>query len=106
MRLFDRHRAFTREFERAVQRLHHARHARGVDHAEILIGDVGIISMFTPSAASTPNTFAATPGCERMPAPMIETLGMFLVRCSSARTPRPSAAPAPRAPCAGPRAAP
>ena len=30
--------------------------------------------MLTPSSASTLNTFAATPGCERMPAPTIETL--------------------------------
>src|ERR1700735_2902126 len=41
---------------------------------EILIGEVEIISMFKPSAASTPNTFAATPGCERIPAPTIDTL--------------------------------
>ena len=32
------------------------------------------MSMFTPSLASTPKTFAATPGWERMPAPTIETL--------------------------------
>ena len=32
------------------------------------------MSMFTPSSASTANTLAATPGCERMPAPTIETL--------------------------------
>ena len=41
---------------------------------EILIGEVAIISMFTPSSASVEKTRAATPGCERMPAPMIETL--------------------------------
>src|ERR1019366_69666 len=41
---------------------------------EILIGEVEIISMFTPSSASTSNTLAATPGFERMPAPMIDTL--------------------------------
>ena len=39
-----------------------------------MIGEVEIISMLTPSSASTPKTFAATPGCERMPAPTIETL--------------------------------
>ncbi len=41
---------------------------------EILIGEVEIMSMLRSSAASTLNTFAATPGCERMPAPTIETL--------------------------------
>ena len=35
--------------------------------------------MFTPSSASTLKTFAATPGCERIPAPTIETLPMLLV---------------------------
>src|SRR6202042_3254060 len=41
---------------------------------EILIGDVEIISMLMSSAASVSNTFAATPGCERIPAPTIDTL--------------------------------
>ena len=41
---------------------------------EILIGEVEIMSMFTPSSASTAKTFAATPGWERIPAPTIETL--------------------------------
>src|SRR5439155_27356277 len=37
---------------------------------EILIGEVEIIRMFTFSVASVWNMRAATPGCERMPAPM------------------------------------
>ena len=41
---------------------------------EILIGEVEIISMLIPSSASVSNTVAATPGCDRIPAPMIETL--------------------------------
>ena len=41
---------------------------------EILIGEVEIISMLIPSPPSTSKTLAATPGCERMPAPTIETL--------------------------------
>ena len=50
---------------------------------EILIGEVEIISMLIPSAPSTSKTLAATPGCERMPAPTIETLPIR----SSVRTP-------------------
>ena len=38
--------------------------------------DVLIMSMFTPSAASTSNIVAATPGLVRMPAPTIETRAM------------------------------
>ena len=38
------------------------------------MGDVEIISMLMPSPPSVENTFAATPGCVFMPAPMIETL--------------------------------
>ena len=41
---------------------------------EILIGDVEIISMFTPSAPSVVKTFAATPGWDFIPAPMTDTL--------------------------------
>ena len=43
---------------------------------EILIGDVEIISMFTPASPSTLNVLAATPGCDFMPAPTSETLPM------------------------------
>ena len=49
---------------------------------EILIGEVEIISMLIRSSPSTSKTLAATPGCERMPAPTIETLPI----CSSVRT--------------------
>ena len=41
---------------------------------EILIGDVEIISMLMPSSPSVAKTFAATPGCDFIPAPTIETL--------------------------------
>ena len=51
---------------------------------EILMGEVEIISMLMPSSASTANTFAATPGCERMPAPTIETLPISSCAISSA----------------------
>ena len=40
------------------------------------IVDVEIISMLTPSSASTRNIFAATPGDDFMPAPTSETLAM------------------------------
>src|SRR5262249_18477921 len=41
---------------------------------EILIGEVEIISMLIFSRPRTSKTLAATPGCERIPAPTIETL--------------------------------
>src|SRR5262249_37064434 len=41
---------------------------------EIRVSDVGVIWMFTPASASAPKNFALTPGCERMPAPISETL--------------------------------
>ena len=43
---------------------------------EILISDVLIIMMFTPSRDSTSNIFAATPECDRIPTPMSDTLAM------------------------------
>ena len=41
---------------------------------EILIGEVEIISMLMAPSPRVSKTLAATPGCERMPAPTIETL--------------------------------
>src|SRR5664279_2560452 len=41
---------------------------------EILIGEVEIISMLMFWVANVSKTLKATPGCERMPAPTIETL--------------------------------
>ena len=41
---------------------------------EILIGEVEIICRLTPLSARVRNIFAATPGCERMPAPISDTL--------------------------------
>ena len=38
--------------------------------------EVEIISMFTPASASAPKKVAVTPGWERMPAPISETLPM------------------------------
>ena len=65
-----------------------ARTASGTRSAEItheiLIGEVEIISMLIPSPPRTSKTLAATPGCERMPAPTIETLPIR----SSVLTPR------------------
>ena len=63
------------ELERRVQRLDGLR-ARGRRRItqEILIGEVEIISMLMSSPARVSNTWAATPGCERIPAPTIETL--------------------------------
>jgi hypothetical protein len=54
---------------------------------EILIGEVEIISRLISSSASVRNIVAATPGCERMPAPMSETFPRrsFI---STAKTPR------------------
>ena len=41
---------------------------------EILIGEVEIICRLIPLSARVRNIFAATPGCERMPAPIRDTL--------------------------------
>ena len=41
---------------------------------EIRISEVEIISTLTPASASAPKNRAETPGCERMPAPISETL--------------------------------
>ncbi len=40
------------------------------------IGEVEIMSRFTPASASVENIFAATPGCVFMPAPTSETLAI------------------------------
>ena len=73
---------------------------------EILIGDVEIIRRLIPWSASVRNIFAATPGCERMPAPISET---FRGRGPRRRPSSPSTASAPSMPrraAARPRAAP
>src|SRR3954447_5968399 len=44
---------------------------------EIRISEVEIISMFTPAAASAEKNRAVIPGCERMPAPISETLPIW-----------------------------
>ncbi len=41
------------------------------------ISEVEIISMLTPASASASQKVAETPGCERMPAPISETLPMW-----------------------------
>src|SRR5262249_2426128 len=41
---------------------------------EIRISDVEIISMLMPALASAAKNFAVMPGCERIPAPISETL--------------------------------
>lgn len=46
---------------------------------EILISDVLIIMMLTPSCDSTLNILAATPECDRMPTPISETFAMASV---------------------------
>ena len=53
---------------------------------EILIGEVEIISMLMSCSASVSNTFAATPGCERIPAPTIETLPICRVGVDPVRS--------------------
>ena len=52
---------------------------RGAIMQEILIGEVEIISRLISRSASVRNIVAATPGCERMPAPMSDTLPSSLV---------------------------
>ena len=47
---------------------------------EILISDVLIIMMLTPSWDNTSNILAATPECERIPTPTSETLAKPGVR--------------------------
>jgi hypothetical protein len=44
---------------------------------EIRISDVEIISTLTPASASAEKKIAATPGCERMPAPTSDSLPMW-----------------------------
>ena len=44
---------------------------------EIRISEVEIISMLTPAEASAAKNFAVMPGCERMPAPISETLPIW-----------------------------
>src|SRR5262245_2401930 len=44
---------------------------------EILISEVEIIWMFTPSLANTEKVLAAIPAWERMPTPMMETFAIF-----------------------------
>ena len=46
---------------------------------EILISDVLIIMMLTPSRDRTSNILAATPECDRMPTPIRETFAMASV---------------------------
>ena len=41
---------------------------------EIRISEVEMMSMFTPASASASQNVAVTPGCERMPAPISDTL--------------------------------
>ena len=43
---------------------------------EMLIWEVEMISTLTPAWASASKKVAETPGCERMPAPISETLPM------------------------------
>src|SRR5512143_618926 len=47
---------------------------------EILISDVLIIMILIPSLARAENILAATPECERMPTPMIDTLAISSLR--------------------------
>src|SRR3954452_21894737 len=56
---------------------------------EILIGDVEIISMFTPALPSTVKVLAATPGWDFIPAPTSDT---FPIAGSVATSPIPSSA--------------
>ena len=44
---------------------------------EMRISEVEIISMLTPASASAAKNVAATPGCERMPAPTSDTLPIW-----------------------------
>ena len=44
---------------------------------EIRISEVEIISMLTPAEASAAKNRAVMPGCERMPAPISETLPIW-----------------------------
>ena len=69
------------ELERLVQRAHRVRRrGRRAITQEILIGEVEIISMLIAVVRrASSNTFAATPGWLRMPAPTIETLPISLV---------------------------
>ena len=44
---------------------------------EIRISEVEIISMLVPALASAAKNFAVMPGCERMPAPISDTLPIW-----------------------------
>ena len=44
---------------------------------EMRISEVEIISMFTPASANAEKNFAVTPGWDRMPTPITETLPIW-----------------------------
>ena len=52
---------------------------------EMRISEVEIIWMFTPASASAVKNFAVTPGCERMPTPMTDTLPIVSSRVRSSK---------------------
>ena len=52
---------------------------------EMRISEVEIISTLTPASASASKNFAETPGCERMPAPIRETLPIWSSYCSDSK---------------------
>jgi hypothetical protein len=66
------------EAERGVQRPCRALHVAGGHTTDTRIVEVEIISMLTPSSASTRNILAAMPGDDFMPAPTSDTLAMSL----------------------------
>ena len=74
------------ELEGGVQRAHRVPTSSSRMTHEILIGEVEIISMFTPASPSTVNAFAATPGWLFIPAPTSETLPIAVVGCDRRRT--------------------
>ena len=76
------------ELEHVVQGAHRFVGALLRDDAEILMGEVLIMSRLMPRSASVLNIMAATPGLVRMPAPMTLTLAM----ASLSNPPAPSSA--------------
>ena len=93
------------ELERVVQRPDGLGHVIGADHARDLDRrGRDHLDVDAPRRRASRNTLAATPGCERMPAPTIETLPICrsVSTCAIAELAAGSARSASSAPRAGP----
>ena len=65
------------QIERLVQRPTALSSSVSLTSTEIRISEVEMMSMLTPASASASQNVAVTPGCERIPAPISDTLPMW-----------------------------